>query len=52
MYTSIPQNEAISIVVSRLSDKRFSYHGLTPDDIGELLTVIFMNMYFTYGSKL
>ena len=52
MYTSIPPDEAISNAMDYLRDKKFSYHGLVPNDIKDLLSLIFQNMYFTYNGVL
>jgi hypothetical protein len=51
MFTTIPREDAIVLVKDRLKKVSFNYHGLTPEDITSLLSIILDNSYFKFDEK-
>jgi len=52
LYTSIPTQEAILTVKTRLSTQGFNYNGITVDHVSRLLETILSNRLFSYDNQL
>ena len=50
LYTSVPPQEAIKTVTQRLTNRQFSYHGLTVFHINKILSCILSNRRFKFNN--
>jgi hypothetical protein len=51
MYTSVPRRESTDILFQQLQSSDFNYHGLLPEDIRELTTIILDNSFFKFDAS-